>query len=148
MGATCFYDCAEADEVDGIEDTVDPWCENLITPLQKALQELQQPKQQTPPAGAIADAAANGVAQTAAPATTPQQQIAAVAAEQSTLGAEQSVVGADLLAAVSHAGEAGSAAHFGTPQVQMELSATSQAAGELSGQASLLGEGERCACRM
>lgn len=110
------------------------------------MQEIQQQKA-APAANGLAAAngvAAAGSAQPAVSAANTQQPSAAVAAEQSVLGAEQSVLGADLLATVSHTGEATNAAAFGTPQVQMELSAASQGAGELSGQASLLGEGKVC----
>lgn len=46
LGAVSFYPSVEADEVDGLESTVDPWVENIIGALQKALQELQQQPQE------------------------------------------------------------------------------------------------------
>ena len=46
LGAECFYPCAEADEVDGLEATVDPWVENIISPCQQALQGLKQDSKQ------------------------------------------------------------------------------------------------------
>lgn len=69
LGAACFYPCAEADEVDGLEATVDPWVENILGPLQTALQELQQPaqdKQQEPAASAAASRPASAVVAAAA----------------------------------------------------------------------------------
>jgi hypothetical protein len=68
LGATCFYPCAEADEVDGLEATVDPWVENILGPLQTALQELQQPAQekQQEPASAAASRPASAVTAAAA----------------------------------------------------------------------------------
>lgn len=164
LGATCFYDCVEADEVDGLEDKVDPWCENLYTPLQQVLQELQEPAQQasipkangvaaakTSDAGTVESATASRQSTPPTSATRqPDSTIAAepsmLGAEASMLGAEQSVLGAELLASVHRdGGDAGAsaagAAEFGTPQVQMELSAVSEGASELSGGASLLGEG-------
>ena len=33
MGAAPFHKCVEADEVDGIEETVDPWIESIMGPL-------------------------------------------------------------------------------------------------------------------
>lgn len=37
LGAYCFYHCAEADEVDGIETVVDAWTAGLWAPLQQTL---------------------------------------------------------------------------------------------------------------
>lgn len=37
LGAEVFYKMAEADEVDGIESTVDPWIENLWPTLKEAV---------------------------------------------------------------------------------------------------------------
>ena len=36
LGAEVFYKMAEADEVDGIESTVDPWIENIWPTLKEA----------------------------------------------------------------------------------------------------------------
>ena len=58
----------------------------------------------------------------------------------SFLGAEPSVMGAELLASVTGGAEGGSAAVGDAPRVEMELSEAS-GAGELSNQASLFGEG-------
>lgn len=80
LGAACFYPCAEADEVDGLEATVDPWVENILGPLQTALQELQQPAQekQQEPASAAASRPASPVAAAAAEAAAVAKAEAAV----------------------------------------------------------------------
>lgn len=62
LGAVAFYPCAEADEVDGLEATVDPWVEQILTPLQKALQEIKQEQAAQP--GAAAAAVAPAAAET------------------------------------------------------------------------------------
>jgi hypothetical protein len=123
-----------------LEDTVDPWCENIIKPLQDALKQLAQPAA----AGAAAAAAdAASCAATPPSAASSRPLSGALAGEQSTA----------LLAAVMKGGESSSsavgddaaAAGFdgeGDPRVQMELSAVSGESGLLSGGASLLGEGE------
>eukprot|EP00898_Chlorokybus_atmophyticus_P003130 jgi/Chlat1/3818/Chrsp26S03971 len=38
LGATCFYPCQEADEVEGLEDIVDKWIQELWPALHKAVQ--------------------------------------------------------------------------------------------------------------
>jgi hypothetical protein len=140
LGATCFYACAEADEVDGLEATVDPWCENIIKPLQDALKQLAQPAA-AGAAAVSADAASRAATPPSAASLRPLS--GALAGEQSTA----------LLAAVMKGGESSSSAvgddaaaagldGEGDPRVQMELSAVSGESGLMSGAASLLGEGE------
>eukprot|EP00882_Tetradesmus_deserticola_P012932 GHRQ01013708.1.p1 GENE.GHRQ01013708.1~~GHRQ01013708.1.p1 ORF type:complete len:172 (+),score=83.99 GHRQ01013708.1:2029-2544(+) len=150
LGATCFYPCIEADEVDGLEAKVDPWCEGIIQPLQAVLKQLAQPAAAADGAAGAADAALRASTPPSAASSRPLS--GALAGEQSTA----------LLAAVMKGGESSSGAHGGDaaagaaefdgegdPRVQMELSAVSGESGLLSGGASLLGEGEEAvSCKL
>eukprot|EP00879_Flechtneria_rotunda_P019044 GHRR01019996.1.p1 GENE.GHRR01019996.1~~GHRR01019996.1.p1 ORF type:complete len:848 (+),score=279.58 GHRR01019996.1:379-2922(+) len=139
LGATCFYPCIEADEVDGLEDKVDPWCESLYAPVQKALQgeKPQQQHQQAAADGVPAGTAVAGKANAPAANNIQHHQQGALAAGPSqaangSLSSEQSNA---LFAAVMH--EEASDEAGDKPQVHMELSGTSSV---LSRPDSLLGE--------
>lgn len=67
--------------MDGLEATVDPWVDNILGPLQTALQELQQPakqEKQQEPASAAASRPASAVAAGAAEAAAVAKAEAAV----------------------------------------------------------------------
>jgi hypothetical protein len=142
LGASCFYACAEADEVDGLEATVDPWCEGIIKPLQAALKQLAQPAG----SAAAADAAAAWESMPASAASSRpvsgtlagEQSTALLAAVMKGGESSSSAVGDDAAAAEAAGLDAG-----GDPRVQVELSAVSGESGLLSGGASLLGKGEQ-----
>ena len=88
-------------------------------------------------AGTAAGTMSSTVSQQSTPPALPSRQ------QSSALAVEQSALGAELLAAVRHDSVDANATGFDAPQVQMELSAVSGLS-ELSGQASILGEGECC----
>lgn len=87
LGGVCFYPCAEADEVDGLEATVDPWVENIMAALQQALQDVKQ--QQTQPG----EAPAVATRPTSAAAAEPSKDAAAVQQESSAGVAAEGVAG-------------------------------------------------------
>jgi hypothetical protein len=79
LGAVAFYPCAEADEVDGLEATVDPWVEQILAPLQKALQDIKQ--EQGAAAAAVLPAVAEAAAEAAGKAASrPTSAVVADAA--------------------------------------------------------------------
>ncbi|KIZ05949.1 P450 (cytochrome) oxidoreductase [Monoraphidium neglectum] len=87
LGASEFIPLVEADEVDGLEGKVDPWCENIWGPLKTALAEAAGNSAAPQATGNTAPPAAVNTAKPAAPAPlafTPaaaeQQQAAAATA--------------------------------------------------------------------
>ncbi len=86
LGADEFYPCAEADEVDGVENTVEPWSEGLWDALAKVMvaggkggevKEAAAPVVQVaevPPAATAAAAVATAVAAAAAAVVVAEQK--------------------------------------------------------------------------
>lgn len=104
-----FFPCAEADEVDGLEDTVDPWVENIVGALQTAVADIKQA------AAAGAEGGSNSSTSDATTAAAPGAGVeAAVPADAASRPASGASAGAAAAAPLSKeasaAGSTGGAA--------------------------------------
>uniref|UniRef100_A0A7S0RB52 Methionine synthase reductase n=1 Tax=Chlamydomonas leiostraca TaxID=1034604 RepID=A0A7S0RB52_9CHLO len=93
MGATIFYPTAEADEVDGVENTVDPWSDGLWGPLKKvatgglaAIEPVHDPKVEAKAAAAAAAAKADAAKGPAASAAARRKSVEAKDAAGAAVG--------------------------------------------------------------